>query len=317
MAENTEKKRVIRNPSLEEIENLRRTTATEALTEKEIDEKIQEQNPQPNPKEERTGLLKPKSSPFEPDSHPFTLVSGSKFVSVPKNEIYVRRMGAAEESLFYQLFSNNTMRAINNTMDAVICNCVKSDIDTYSLPINDKLPIFFKIIDLTYGPIEVKIKCPDCGDDAIIKINLLKDLKTKYIPASIQYPSKIKLTSFPGAKIVWHVGVATIGQSADYFEGSVMEVLKMLTIKLEGTVIDNGAEREITEHDYNDILSNLNETDLEAFRKFQNDFGQYTVDMNFKSKLCSNKMCISVGKEVKTELPIESIFERIIRLQTK
>lgn len=311
------KPRVIRNPSLEEIEQLKRSKATDGMTADEMAEKIEETQPKQKTKTVTIGGLKPKSSIFEPDPKSMKLVSGNKFISVPNNEIYVRRMGAAEESLFYQLLSNNNIKAINTTMDAVIASCVKSDINVYDLSLIDKLPIFFKILDLTYGPIDVTLMCDECGSEYNFSVDLVKDLKTRYLPASMTLPHKIHLTSFPGAKIDWYVLYPTIQQSSDYMDATSIETLKMVTVKFEGTITDNGEEREITEEDYAEIINNLNENDLKAFAKFENEFGSYSVDLDMKVKLCTNKSCTLHGKEVTKELPIESIFDRIIRLQTK
>lgn len=313
------KGRVIRNPSLEEIEQLKRSKATDGLTADEMAEKIEEAQPQTKQKTKAavTGDLKPKSSVFEPDPKPMKLVSGNKFISVPNNEIYVRRMGAAEESLFYQLLANNNIKAINTTMDAVIASCVKSNINVYDLSLIDKLPIFFKILDLTYGPIDVVFTCDECLTEYHFSVDLVKDLKTKYLPASMILPHKIRLTSFPGAKIDWYVLYPTIQQSSDYMDATSIETLKMVTVRFEGTVNENGVDREVTEDDYQEIINNLNETDLEAFSKFENEFGSYSVDLDMKIKLCTNKSCTLNNKEVAKELPIESIFDRIIRLQTK
>ena len=320
IVESPKKKLVIKNPSLEEIEAMRHSSSTQAVTEEEMKTKIEKENPPQLAQKivkNDNNLLKPKTSAFEPDSYPFTLISGNKFVNVQGNIIHIRRMGAAEESMFYQLLSHNNMRAINNTIDAVICNCVKTNIDTYDLSLNDKLPIFFKIIDLTYGPIELEMICDECGKASSVKVDLVKDLKTLYLPISMNYPAKIKLTSFPEANIYWYIGVPTIKQSSDYFDETVINVLKMLTIKFEGTIKDNGVNRDVTEHDYMDIITNLNETDIDAFKNFQNDFGQYSTSLDFNTKLCTNKSCTFVGREVQKQLPIESIFERIVRIQQK
>lgn len=312
------KGRIIRNPSLEEIEQLKRSKTTDGLTTEEMTEKIEQTQPQPKQKSKAVETtLKPKSSIFEPDSKPMKLVSGNKFISVPNNEIFVRRMGAAEESLFYQLLTNNNVQAINATMDTVIANCVKSDINIFDLGLNDKLAIFFKILDLTYGPIDVTFMCDECGVSYPFAINLVKDLKTKYLPASIVLPHKIHLTSFPGAKIDWYVTYPTIKQSSDYMNASSIETLKLVTVKFEGTINENGETREIVESDYQEIINNLNEDDLKAFSKFEEDFGSYSVDLNVTMKLCTSKSCLAYGKEVTKELPIESVFDRIVRLQTK
>lgn len=313
------KARVIRNPSLEEIEQLKRSKATDGMTAEEMAEK-EEVKPQQKPKITKLptgGELKPKTSIFEPDPKPMKLVSGNKFISVPNNEIYVRRMGAAEESLFYQLLANNNIKAINTTMDAVIASCVKSDINVYDLSLIDKLPIFFKILDLTYGPIDVVFTCDECLGEYHFSVDLIKDLKIKYLPASMVLPHKIHLTSFPGAKIDWYVMYPTIQQSSDYMDATSIETLKMVTVRFEGTVNDNGTIREVTEDDYAEMINNLNEDDLKALSKFENEFGSYSVDLDMKIKLCTNKSCTLHGKEVTKELPIESIFDRIIRLQTK
>jgi hypothetical protein len=312
------KTRTIRNPSLEEIEQLKRTKATEAVTEEEIVEKIEEAIPVAEKKKvTRTQELLPKSSVFEPDSQPFKLVSGNKFINIPGNQIYVRRMGAAEESMFYQLLSNNNLKAINNTMDAVIASCVKSDIDIYELSIIDKLPIFFKILDLTYGPIELNLTCAECGKEYHPKVNLIKDFKVYHLPDNYVYPFKARLTSFPNASIDWFFTYPTIKQSSDYFDSTSIEVLNMLTLRFEGTINENGKDRAITEKDYPEIIKNLNEADTETFKSFQTKFGEYSVDLNFKIKLCSSMGCSLNGREIEKELPIESIFERIIKIQTK
>lgn len=316
------KGRVIRNPTLDEIEQIRKAKTAEGLTETEAaEQEVVEESPAVAKKVEtkptKTGQIKPKTSIFEPDPYPFKLPSGSLFVQLPNNEIYVRRMGAAEESLFFQLLSNNNTRSINNTMDATIANCCKSDIDIYELSLVDKLPVFFKIIDLTYGPIDVTFKCEECQKEHGKKINLLKDLKYNHIPTGIKYPHKIRLTSFPGAKIDWYVNYPTIKQSSDYMDSSnIVDVLRMLTVKLEGTITANGEEHEINEHDYEDIFKNMNDIDLEEFKKFENEFGSYSVDLVVEHA-CDDSTCSRRGVKVSSDLPIEFILDRIIRLQNR
>lgn len=310
------KKRVILNASLEELEKLKQANSAEGMTEEEI--KTPEE-PKPVVSEKKDISIKPKKSIFEPDPKPFKLASGDRFVKVPKNEIQVRRMGAAEESLFYKLISNNNLTAINNTMDMVIDACVKTDIDIYDLSLIDKLPIFLFIQHLTYGPLQMNPICPDCGSEWPFTLDLLS-LKVNYLPQKFEYPFKYKMTSFKGANIYWYITYPTIKQSSEYFEQDMLSGLKLLTLKFEGTIKDpaTGETREISEADYESIIENLNDDDMQAFRDFQNDFGSYTTEMTFTvPKFCQNKICPQFGKDQTFDVPTNMLFDRIIKLQSK
>ncbi len=312
--EDQNKKRIIRNASLEEIEKLRMQESVPGKTESAVKSEA------PKKEEKSDSIFKDKKSPFEPEPVPMRLPSGNIFVKnnlTPKNEIYVRRMGAVEENMFYKLLGATEMKIVNATIDAVMDNCIRSKIDVYDLALIDKLPIFFKIIKLTYGVIEIKQLCKSCGVEHIFKFDPVDDLTITYVPDGVEYPKKIELTSFPNAKIDWYVLYPTIRQTGKFFDSDMVDVMRMLTESFEGTIIENGKEREINREDYENILVNMNDDDRQQYRDFLNDFGSYGVQLTSSKPFCKVKECDMYEKQQEFDIPIEMIFARIIQLQSR
>lgn len=312
--EDQNKKRIIRNASLEEIEKLRMQESVPGKTESAVKSEA------PKKEEKSDSIFKDKKSPFEPEPVPMRLPSGNIFVKnnlTPKNEIYVRRMGAVEENMFYKLLGATEMKIVNATIDAVMDNCIRSKIDVYDLALIDKLPIFFKIIKLTYGVIEIKQLCKSCGVEHIFKFDPVSDLKITYVPSDLEYPKNIKVTSFPNAKINWFVLYPTIRQTSKFFDADMVDVMRMLTDRFEGTIVENGKEREITSEDYENILVNLNDDDRQTYRDFLNEFGSYGVQLALSKPFCKTKECELYEKPQEFDIPIEMIFARIIQLQSR
>lgn len=312
--EDQTKKRIIRNASLEEIEKLKAQESAQGKTES----MVKAEAPKAAVKDE--GITKPKKNPFEPDPTPMRLPSGNIFIKenlTPKNEIYVRRMGAVEENMFFKLLGATEMKIVNATIDAVMDNCIRSKVDVYDLALIDKLPIFFKIIQLTYGPIEIKQRCQKCEVEHSFTFDPVDDLKISYVPLDYEYPKRIELTSFPKAKIDWYVMYPTIRQTGKFFDSDMVDVMRMLTDRFEGTIIDDGKEREITKDDYEAILTNMNDDDRQKYRDFLNDFGSYGVQLSVSQPFCKSKECDLYEKPQEFDIPIEMIFARIIQLQSR
>jgi len=321
----------IYDSTLEDFEKLKEQKAVEGKTrseaieeEKEVLKEEKKKTPRKNGKKEKKDLddiLKPASSMFEPDPEPVKLPSGDLFVSenlTEKNEVYVRRMSSIEENMFYELIGIDNPKAINNTIDRVIENCTRSDIDIYELSLIDKFSLFFKILDMTYGDVTVEETCEKCDNVYSFDVSLVKDTNTTYVPKNYEYPKKIKLTSFKdkNANITWYLKYPTILQTNDFFGASILEAQKLITDKIEGTIVFNGTEIKITEEHYEDILKSLNEKDKDAYRDFLNEFGSYWTSVIIEKPFCENKSCDLYNKPQKFEVPLEKIFEKIIKLAT-
>jgi hypothetical protein len=312
MTDENKQEKVIRNATPEDIEKLKRKDASEGIPVS----KVKKEN---GKKAEVLDMyLKPKKSIFEPDPFPIKLPSGNKVVKsglTPKNEIYIKRMGSAEEGLFVKMIGSNDTKLINATMDAAIDNCIKSRIEASQLSLIDKFAVFFKIIDLTYGPIKTELKCSNCGTSYFQPLNLVKDLKIKYLPENYEYPRPIKIESFPGCNITWYVKYPTAGETQDFLTAETMTNMLILTDRIEGTLIDgDNGEREVQKSDYEDIISNLNDDDRKKFKDFLNDFGSHGVDLTIRKDFCTKSGCNLKDKVQEITFPFEAIFARILSI---
>jgi len=311
---NDQKKGVIRNATLEDIEALKKKESVPAMTEAELKET------QKTPEESQEPSLKPKTTRFEPDSVPVKLPSGKFAVQkylTPNNEIMVRRMTAVEENMFYQLLGGADMKAINATIDLIMENCIKTNISTFELSLIDKLPVFFKILQLTYGNMVLDIECEKCKQKFPVPIDLVSDCKVLYVPDNYEYPKRITLETYPNSVIDWYVTYPTIKQSGKFFDADIIDVRRMLTHHIEGFITEDGKEKPITKEDYEAIVTNINQNDKNKYHDFLNEFGSFGTDLSISKSICDDKDCEMYGRKQNMTLPVEDVFVKIIQLQNR
>lgn len=317
-----DKEKVLRNVSLDEIEALRKKDAVDAMQDS-VDAISDTSSVPKKVKKIIDGEIefKPASSVFEPKGEPVKLPSRNLFIKenlTANFEIYVKRMGSVEESMFYNLLNTQDPQIINETIDNVIDNCIKTNISAYDLCLIDKFTVFLKILDLTYGPIDVKLTCPICNTTHELKINLVNDLVTKYLPNKFEYPRKIHLTTYDRNKfnLDWYVNYLTIGQSNKVLiKESNVDAMVLITDRIEGKFLnDKGEETTPTPNDHPEILRYLNEDDRETYRNYMQEIGGYGTNFELKNIHCPQKGCIANTEKQPVVLPPEQIFMRIIRI---
>lgn len=302
--------KIVRNATLDDIEKLKSKNVVEGIPASKV-EKIDENINSP-------AMLKPKKSSFEPDPHPVKLPSGNKVVKrnlTDKNEIYVKRMGSIEENIFMKLLaSDGSPKVLNSTIDSVIDNCIKTNINVAELSLIDKFAVFLKIIHLTYGNMKFTLTCNECKNEYKVNINIDEDLKVKYINKNFEYPFPIKIESFKDCNLMWYVKYPTIRQAHLLIAGEVSDdAMILLTDKIEGTATkEDGGVREVTKEDYEDILTNIDVDDRKKFKDFIKEFGSYGVDMTLSKDFCTNDECKLCNKKQDIDMPIDQIFSKII-----
>lgn len=319
-----EREKTIRNVSLDEIEALRQKNAVDSFP--QVDDIAVNASDDKTPKKVKKVIMdtvefKPSSSVFEPNGEPVKLPSRNFFIKenlTSDFEIYVKRMGSVEEAIFYNLINQRDPQAINEAIDKVIDNCIKTNIRAEDLAIIDKFTVFCKILDMTYGPIDVNLSCPICNTPQPIRVNLVKDLTVKYLPANFEYPRKIHLTTYDKKKfnLDWYVNALNLGQANKVLVNEAnVDAMLMVTDRIEGTFINgNGETVSPHEEDYGEILRNLNDADRETYRNYMKEFGEYGTNFELKNKHCIQKGCIANTEKQPLELPPEQLFMRIIRI---
>lgn len=314
--ENTQQPKVIRNASLAELDSLKKRNAIPA-----VPKHLQEETINKTTTESVLTSKKPNKSVFEPKAYPVKLPSRDFFINKEflsdNYEILVRRMGSLEESLFFNMMTTDDPKVVNSTIDSVIDNCIKTNISVYDLSLIDKFTVFFKILDLTYGKFDIKVKCPECKLERNLEISLVDDLFTKYLPDNYQYPKIIKLKDVPSDfKINWYLRYMSIKQAQDFLASSSVDVMLELTEKIEGEFIDeDGQKAQVSKENYKDIVEFLGDTDRDEYKDFMNDFGSYGTEFKIKKYHCENRACDNFVNQVPFEFPIDQIFERIFNLK--
>jgi len=315
-------KKIIRNPTPEEIKKLSQKEAVKAKSTKKNTsdlEIVDEVNK--NVKIIPTQVLK-ESSVFEPAATKFKLPSGN--IIVPGGIIYVRRMTTVEESIFQQTISNMrqtkdlSSKVFLESVNKVLDSCIKSKVSVYDLSLIDKIPLFVFIFSLTYGNNqEFDLMCVGdddnngCGKTFEHKIDLNK-INIKYIPKKYTYPKIIELKKSFEFPITLELIYPSIGDENIWtldVDGNDA-VTKFLTmIKSANGTLPDGTE--ISEEHYEDIAKNLHPDDKEDIKKFINEFSEFGSNIKVKRKVCKDRKCSFFGKIQETVLPMESIFYKV------
>lgn len=270
---------------------------------------------------EKAGVLKKRKSYFEPAPIKFKLPSGNKIVDSKKltkdNEIFVRRFAAPEEDILAksQMFQDNvpkTLELINKALDGTI----KTNISIYDLSLIDKMALLIFIFAITYGH-EIDIASALAGDVCTkcmpkeeqefadehgletntVIIDLLKDLKTNYIPDDYVYPFKIKLDSYEGSNINITFEYPRIENEAVFTSPNmeVSDVIKSLLKDVSGTK-PNG--NPVVKQEVDDILKYLDRGDKIKIKKHLESFGDFGLKNTCNNFKCSKgKGCGLIGTD--------------------
>lgn len=270
-------------------------------------------------------IMKPKSSIFEPSPVAVRLPSG-KLVIDPKfltqnNEIYVRRMTAIEENVILKLAGVNDPSMVNKSIDVILENCIKTNIDSKSLLLIDKFALFLKIISITYGPVSAPQVCPSCSSSyKDFKVDVYNDFEKVYVPEGYVYPHPIKIESYGGCDLTWYVTYPTIGDTQEILSasGSEEDIPQLyVTNRIEGWIQEeDGSKRDVQRSDYRPLITNLDKNDRKKYKKFMDEFSGFGIKMVGYFPFCHNQKCslFEVGQEV--SIPIEQIFTTIMSQYT-
>lgn len=124
----------------------------------------------------------------------YTLPSNGMIEGIPK-EVTIRNITTKEEKLL--------LGSSADAFDDILKKCIvrPTDINFSDMIAADKFFLMFKLRIISYGPTyHVKVKCPNCGKEQEVKLDL-DDLETFYLPETFEEPydvfelprSKVKL----------------------------------------------------------------------------------------------------------------------------
>lgn len=308
--------KTIRNPSEEEIKKLKEDKATKAqpVHTKKI---VVGETAAPVKSKIESEDLKPVSSAFEPKPVKFKLPSGK--LICPSSYIWVRRMTTVEEGYFHALFSKIIkLKETDNgeflrTLDKILENCVKSNIDVRGLSLIDQIPLFIFILGLTYGKKhKLNFKCETCGETFEHEIDL-DQIKYDYVPNDFEYPRKIILSSSFDFEVILYLTYPLIGDDflwniEDADDNSAINRFLTMIQKAEGTKPDGSS---IEESDYIEIAKNLHPDDKEQIRNFVEDFRKYGSDLQIDLKICRKNKCADFGKTKTVQVTLKDLFNNL------
>lgn len=319
--------RKIKNPSPEELNKITNINSANSVpASKDVETPIK-----PVEKPIIVGSTKPDESIFSPPVYLHQLVAGKHNYKHLENvtdsgHIYIRRMTAIEESMFYDAIKNMTFDNINNVITEVLNNCIRSNVEIGQLYTVEKLALFIHVIALTYGNIQ-KFKFICAGDWATKNLDKegnpqleeyevaidLYELITEYFPEDLTVPFSMELTSYDMPLTLW-VHYPTIDEEAFFLEESqnVITKVRSLVDKIEGT-LPNGSH--VVEEMYDQIMINLNTDDTDGLSKkigTIKDYGIKLTDIPVKS-MCKNKKCSEHLKTQKVDITFQQILSLIYR----
>lgn len=304
---------IVRNPSPEDLDKLK--NEHDVVAESSVPNKVIDNNKIVNLRDLDSLPVKTDSI-FSPEKHKYKLILPRNYYKDLQhinedNTILIRRMTAIEEGFFYDMLKEQKIDLLIffDVINKALSECVRTNIDFYKLNIIEKVPLFIKILSLTYGNThEFKFKCNECGNKYQVSINLDEDLDVIYAEQETEIPFKIKLETYKAFDVFLYVSTPIMKHETSYLNSSNswFEKLKLLTYKIEG-VINN---KVITEDDYDEILSNLNSTDIKKIKeinqKFTVEYGMNLSDINIQ--LCNNMDCSLYKKTQQLALPLDVIF---------
>lgn len=300
--------KAIRNPSPSDIEKINFQYQTEAET-KTPTSGISNGNFAVN----QNSMFKTENM-FSPEKHKHKLIFKYKNIENIEEEqfIYIRRMTAIEEGLFYDIINKENSSTIDflNIVNNVLDNCIRNNISVYDLNIIEKLVLFIHILILSYGEKHsIELECPYCLEKYMVQINLKEDIKIKYLQEDEEVPKIIKLNSYP-YDIYVKVMPPTLKYEEAYLSSETkwLEKLMLIVYEISGNLINN---QPITTENYNDILTNLNKNDLnnikEANDNIINNYGIHLDDVEIPN-FCSNRKCNYHEKTIRVQIPLDFLF---------
>lgn len=314
---------IIKNPSADEIEQIRSKTETlaykknqnkeEEKTEDKVDSQYFSEYTQ-----KYSNLLKPKTDYFEPDPIPFKLPSGKHVVDsqflTENNEIFIRRLSAPEERLFSKMKEKkDLLDSMNKALDLII----KTDgVSINDLSLIDKLAMFIYAIAITYGSkidIADKVDCRACKREepkTKVIVDILKDLEIKYVPDNFDYPFEVKLNGYKNCDLTLKYNYPTVSLE-EYFldeDADIVEALKTLIIDIYGTKA-NGNPVQKLERD--GLLTFLSIEDRLAIKDKIKQFSEFGIQLKTDSYTCSNSKCPHVSEKVEVEIGLDVLIEKI------
>lgn len=290
----------IRNPTNEELENYKKRNQNKNV--------YKQSESTSQPAQTIGGVkLKPKNSPFEPNSTPYRLITTNNVIkeNLSENqEIYVRRTSAFEDAIISS-FEGKTQEKILEGINQILINCTKTDFDIKHLPLSEKFPLFIYILSMSVGkkfnaaPVP---GCSICTDETVVEMDIIEDFPKNYMePNAADYPAQIQLTSYAGADItlslefprIYSEGVFL--KNVNAFQDHIDKILQIVT-QAQGKLEDG---RNISNTDIVDIVTYLNDEDKNSIRDIVNSWDQ-NFGVSYKSKVqnCSNPSCCMKNKTV-------------------
>ena len=231
-----------------------------------------------------------------------------------KNQVWIRRMTAVEEDFFYSIMEGLNINTFFEAINKTLANCVRSNIDIYKLSIVEKIPLFLHIHALTYGEVQdFEFDCVGCDKMYVRKLNILKDVKVKYMPKKIKFPFKYKLTTYDNP-IDLYLKYPSIEIENVYIDENNKDWLSKIRILIDKMDGLNPDGEPITKDDYDDIIINLGKDDIKGLSKELDKLSKFGVDLrDIRVNICDNQGCSMWNKKQIVVLPFQQLFYNMIK----
>ncbi|MCS7284442.1 MAG: hypothetical protein NZ527_01880 [Hydrogenobacter thermophilus] len=230
------------------------------------------------------------------------LPSGGVFYSNIPDKLHLRPMTGYEQDIL------TTERLVKSgkALDMVLSNCLKEKIDLNELLVVDHAYLLFKLREISYGEIyPVKIKCPDCGKENEVEINLAEALSNVKEPDILSEPFEVELPSkgkavcvFPRVKHIREVEKLskTKGVEAlpNFVERNTTALLSQLITELYLPYVKDELPKQ-------EKIRRMFAKDIAYLRKFINTKGAvFKPEFSFACEFC--------GYESMMDIPIQANF---------
>ena len=300
-----ERAKVIRNPTIEEIQRNRESKVNKNVIQKEVAEDLL--NKEEASKETPKVKLKTKTSIFEPNPFPYKLITTNNVVKdnlTDNHEIYVRRMSGEDDIILQKMISVEE-HVVVESITKILTNCIKTDIDVKNLPLMEKIPLFLFILAISTGEVFDASPVPDCTTCDIntkVPVSIIKDFKTDYMqPNDPEYPKKFLIVSYNEADIEFEIVMPRIGGESTFMKEAETKIdylnkLSLIISKIAGYKPDGSF---VEAKDYAEIINFLNDDDKMTIKKIQDEWVEkFGTIYKTTISTCTNSNCCKKGQEV-------------------
>jgi len=207
-------------------------------------------------------------------------------------------------------------------IDTIIDDCLKTNVSIEDFMVVDRMWLFISIIANSYGPEQIlEYQCPICSTKNNIKTHLIKDLKDlKIYGRDIKTPYPLKyvfdIDGIEGPKqiqlIMEYPKIKDFSLLLKQDVFSQVGLLSNVLIEAQETV--NGVPKLIDKTEFYDVIQAIPLNARLEIKKIFDDFTLLGTQLEVKKKVCTNKTCENFNKLITTEIPINSLFNVVFKM---